>query len=256
MRLGSGVEVLDHYCFSDTTIRRIFIPDNVREVGDFAFSLCPFLENVQFSENSRLKSIGLGAFVGTRVYAFSTPPSLRKLGAAVFCGSDTLRVVCLNEGLEQLGTDECDDDGYECQGVFQNSAVCCVKLPSTLRRIARSTFQGCKNLDTITLPALLETIGESCFCGSGIVRIEIPPRVEEVKNSVFRDCDALREVSFAEGSRLCTIGAYAFAHSGLERFVAPASLRQIGRGAFWSCRALRSAVLNDGLAILGTNVLN
>lgn len=161
-----------------------------------------------------------------------------------------------NEGLEQLGTGECDDDGYECQGLFQGSAIESVTLPTTLRRIAQSAFYGCWNLKTIKLPALLEAIGENCFLGSGIVSIEIPPHVEEVKDSAFCNCGALHKVSFPKDSRLHTIGAFAFAYSGLKEFVAPASLRQIGRGAFWNCRALRQAKLNDGLVVLGINVLD
>ena len=97
---------------------------------------------------------------------------------------------------------------------------------------------------------------EECFCESGIASIEIPSRVEEIKSDSFRGCGALREVSFAREGRLRTIGRQAFAHSGLVAFAAPASLRQIGRGAFWDCGSLRQAELNEGLAVLGTNVLD
>lgn len=138
-----GVETLEELCFSETGIARIRIPEGVRDVGDFAFCACARLEKVQFSENSRLRRIGLGAFAGTKVCAFSAPASLRKLCQGALCQCRCLRVVVLNDGLEQLGTDECDGDGYACRGVFQNSAVESVVLPTTLRRIARATFKGC-----------------------------------------------------------------------------------------------------------------
>lgn len=96
---------------------------------------------------------------------------------------------------------------------------------------------------------------EECFSESGVTCVEIPSRVKEIKQDAFSGCCALRGVSFAKETQLRTIGKHAFARSGLSSFVAPASLREIGRGAFWSCRALRRAELNEGLAVLGTNVL-
>ena len=63
----------------------------------------------------------------------------------------------LSEGLETLGTDEYFIDG-ECCGVFENTAVENVKLPSTLRRIECNAFRKCKNLKHINLPGGLETM--------------------------------------------------------------------------------------------------
>ena len=56
----------------------------------------------------------------------------------------------LNEGLEMLGTDEypeSKDDNY-C-GVFEDSAVEDVKLPSTLKVIEYRAFGKCKSLKNI-----------------------------------------------------------------------------------------------------------
>ena len=45
-----------------------------------------------------------------------------------------------NEGLEVLGTNEYDDDGSMYLGVFQDSSVEHVELPSTLKRIEYCAF--------------------------------------------------------------------------------------------------------------------
>ena len=65
----------------------------------------------------------------------------------------------LNEGLEILGTDEYGDDGKPLLGVFYNSAVENVVLPSTLKRIEYSAFKGCTNLKSVELPSGLERLG-------------------------------------------------------------------------------------------------
>ena len=48
-----------------------------------------------------------------------------------------------------IGTDEYDDDGKMYYGVFQESAVERVELPSTLKRIEYRVFANCKNLKHI-----------------------------------------------------------------------------------------------------------
>lgn len=55
----------------------------------------------------------------------------------------------LNEGLQVLGTDEHFENSGMYFGVFQESAVKHVDLPSTLRRIEYNAFEKCKNLKNI-----------------------------------------------------------------------------------------------------------
>ena len=67
------------------------------------------------------------------------------------------------EGLEVLGTDECQSNGRRYYGVFQGSAVEQVDLPRTLKRVEYSAFAGCKGLKLILLPENLEYLGKWCF---------------------------------------------------------------------------------------------
>ena len=46
LRLGPWVEVLEDLCFSKTGIVEVRIPDNVREIANFAFTGCSRLERV------------------------------------------------------------------------------------------------------------------------------------------------------------------------------------------------------------------
>ena len=69
----------------------------------------------------------------------------------------------LNEGLEVLGTDEYFESSEMYFGVFEESAVERVSLPSSLKRIEYGAFRSCANLAKITLPQGLENIGSGAF---------------------------------------------------------------------------------------------
>ena len=125
-----------------------------------------------------------------------------------------------------------------------------VKLPSTLKRIEGSTFQGCCNLKTICLPEKLTHIGEKCFYQSALESVRLPPALKVIETATFLGCRNLKRVEFSEG--LERINPSAFFESGLERIEFPVSLRTIGQAAFARCESLRSVVLNEGLEELGT----
>ena len=57
-----------------------------------------------------------------------------------------------------LGKDEYPDRKELC-GVFENSAIEGVKLPTTLKRIEYSAFKNCKGLKRVYLPDKLEYVG-------------------------------------------------------------------------------------------------
>lgn len=90
--------------------------------------------------------------------------------------------------------------------------------------------------------------------------------MEEISESVFKDCINLKEVVFEEGSRLKKIGKYAFSgcsnlrnirlpegleHIGngcfcetnLEEITIPSSVATIEEYAFYNCRSLKKVTL-------------
>ena len=118
-----------------------------------------------------LEKIGLFAFCKTGVVDVVLHASLRTIAQGAFAMCDNLKTVVLSEGLSVLGTNEYPGgDNCYC-GVFEQSALECVTLPSTLKRIEYSTFRRCEHLKGIRLPEQLEYIGKQCFEESGLVEI-------------------------------------------------------------------------------------
>lgn len=65
------------------------------------------------------------------------------MGAGAFAKCKQLRRVLLNEGLEKLGSEEAVNGSSYRGGVFAESAVERVQMPSTLAEIPERTFDEC-----------------------------------------------------------------------------------------------------------------
>ena len=75
-----------------------------------------------------------------RTVAF--PTTLKKASGGVFENNTFLKSVILNEGLERLGG---TGDSKQHSGVFGNTLIQKIILPSTLRVLGNYTFYECKN---------------------------------------------------------------------------------------------------------------
>lgn len=169
--VSDGTTAIEVDQYKERDLERVFIPKSVVEIRDSAFRGCKDLRKVVFEVGSRLKTIGNGAFYQCSgltaidfpeglerigMFAFSQsglesvtfPASLRTISQAAFTKCEHLRTVMFRDGLEVLGTDEFLN-GSPAVGVFKESAVERVELPSTLRRLEHSTFHTCKSLTHI-----------------------------------------------------------------------------------------------------------
>lgn len=78
------------------------------------------------------------------------------MGAFFDCRS--LKKAVLNEGLEALGTDGNSRRGAVHHGVFEKCALTSIILPSTLKMIESSTFNDCKDLNSVQFPEGLQIV--------------------------------------------------------------------------------------------------
>lgn len=104
---------------------------------------------------------------------------------------------------------------------------------SKLNEIGSSAFQGCENLEDITIPEGVEIIGAEAFweC-SNLESIVIPEGVTVLERALFNLC------------------------SNLETVIIPSSIERMEEGVFYDCYKLQNVKLPNGLLYIGPSVFH
>lgn len=105
-----------------------------------------------------------------------------------------------------------------------------INIPASVTAIGPSSFGDCKNIDSLTIPESVISIGKSAF-----------------------DCSSLRYIQLPE--TLEYIGDYAFNGSDIESIYIPDSVNYLGVCVFGSCYSLKEARLPENENIKKLNDL-
>ena len=122
---------------------------------------------------------------------------------------------------------------------------------SALTSIGYVVFRGCTNLQEISLPASLDTIGTYAFYASGLKSIDLSNAsgLISIRSYTFAICSKLEEVKLPSG--LTSIEKSAFEDcSELTNIFQPTPFSIIGASAFENCSKLTS------VSILATATIN
>ena len=233
----------------------LIIPDDVIEIGDYAF-IDSNISSLQLPSN--IKSLGYGVFSGCSSLAgsLSLPESLEYIGDICFSGCSMLEgtltipskikvipsrcfsgcnfsgELIIPEGVVGIG-----DWSFENAGQFKN-----LSLPNSLKGIGRAAFAGCRIQGELIIPSQIQSIPCECFSTNQFTSIIFAENSELVK---------IEEYAFEENWRLSepvilpngvmTIRENAFLKcSNLPAITIPKDVTTIGGGAFFNCFYLTS----------------
>lgn len=101
------------------------------------------------------------------------------------------------------------------EAAFMSSPVTSVEIPSGVRTIGDSAFEGCEELSRVILPEGLTSIGDSAFMDcENLTHIVLPQSLVEIGDYAFLNCSALRGVEIPPSVK--KIGTDAFARENLS----------------------------------------
>ena len=207
--LPSTIKKMYNYCFANTNIDNIIIPDSVNGVYKGAFLGCTNIKEIVF------------------------PDSIEELGSYLCSGCTELTKVTLNNTTQNVAS-------Y----MFQNcTSLERIVLPDTVININDHAFKGCISLKTIEMGNALKYIDEYAFedCDA-LTNFIIPNTVTEIGMGVFYDCDTLTDVKLGTGINKIPDSAFEDCDK-LASIVLPYRVESIGNYAFKNDVALTEVTI-------------
>ncbi len=171
------------------------------------------------------------------------------------------------------------------ENYLQGKSIKSVKLPDSITQIGQYAFKECSNIEgEFKLPPNLATLGSYAFYGcEKMESIEIPASMQTIYQSTFEKCTSLTTVILHEGlinignptsgygdvfakcssltkidlpSTLQFIGSCAFDTTGLTKIEIPDSVTTIKYQAFNSCSSLAEVKLPSNLQTIEMNTFS
>ena len=264
------------------SLESITLPDSIKRIEREAFNDCLELKEVIVSENSNIEfvgnrafaytkitnadfaqraELGNGAFRKTMVTSFAFTKNQKIIPGYLFTDCKNLSEISFEDGVITIGP-----------GAFENTAVKNVVMPDSIVDFGGSTFEFCKELETVVIPKNTEYIREWAFADCEKLYKVTWNRIgnKEILYEAFRYCTSLKDFTFEditcidEGAfdetgitdvKLTlsnldaqTVGESSFQYfSQLKTLEVGGNVKEIRTLAFASCENLETAVIADSV---------
>ena len=251
------------------------IPNSVKSIGDYAFSLCENLTSITIPDS--VTSIGKEAFSCRKLSSITIPSSVTSIGDGAFDGCESLTSITIPSSVTNIGdyafgscysltsiTVDGSNINYSSKdGVLYNKSQTALiqhpignarksfTIPNSVKSIGDYAFNDCRCLTIITIPNSVTSIGNKAFsyCES-LTSITIPNRVTSIREYAFSGCSSLTSITIPNS--VTSIGYMAFdGCESLTSIAIPSSVTSIGGMAFAYCRSLTSITIPNSVTSIG-----
>lgn len=241
-------------------VRSIIV--NNKKIPPKAFT-CSRFTSIQFTENSKIKSIPKLAFSIPSLETLTIPSSVSNFGEGwIDMASKLKEIRIINNGVNNIkyiddnfivGKSNPKNDEYD--------ILCFVKrnikeaiIPSNIKRIASCAFEHCQSLENIIFKedSQLEIIEYKAFAHTRCKSICIPPHLKTIGRSAF-EFSYIEHIQFSENSELQEIQSKSFFCSQIKQISIPPSVTKIDEEAFKNCHWLHELIIpqNSKLKSIG-----
>ncbi len=104
--------------------------------------------------------------------------------------------------------------------------------------IGARAFSGVQNVINMTIPTMINYIGDEAFMEAGLIESIDIANVKQIGNRAFKNCYHLSKVTMGEGVN--DIGKECFYNTAISTISLPSSIGKIGFGAFANCNEMAS----------------
>ena len=145
-------EYIDSYAFQQNSkIERVILPKKLKEIGNHAFQVCPYLNRIEFQDG--VSEIDECAFGGCALTEVKLPNGLHRVSDALFSTCTNLLYVHISKSVTSIGAHAFSD----CHSLQY------MVIPDNVSTIGNLAFRWCKSLYYVVLPAKLTSVGDNIF---------------------------------------------------------------------------------------------
>ena len=222
----------------------IIIDKNIKEIGTSAFRGNTHIENIEFDDDSNLKTINYYAFQAcANLKTFTFPPKLEQINLYAFDGCINLQSVVISSPISKIGN----------YAFLSCRSITTINLTSSnsILTIEHHAFLYCYNVTNIELCDGIKAITSYCFSETGLIEeLVIPETVTLIEDHAFYK-SKVRKIIFKRESQLESLFDFAFAQcENLESLNFPPYLKNISQHCFTNTK-LQSITLPETVDYLG-----
>ena len=248
---GLPVTRVEYRAFADcVALKRVVIPDSVKELMHEAFLGCTALSNVTLSP--KLEFLGDQTFAGCVALAEITiPEGVTFIRNGAFRGCTALATVSIPKSMESVYG--CFDECTAISDVYYAGSVadwCKIQFFGKSNNPlyvggARLYCEG-KLVSELVIPASVTSFDQNFSGCSSITSVKIHGGVSVLPQSAFENCTSLASVTVENGVTEIDICAFEGCTS-LSKISLPDSMKKLGGGTFRGCTSLALISIPSGV---------
>ena len=243
---------ISRICSDKTSVLSVKFPSSLQAIYSSAFRGCTNLKSITLPET--LKVIGDRAFADcTSLSSFIVPKTVSAIGEGVLSGCLTLTSIVVEEGNKTYTSQESNNVIVDLENEVLLAATVNVSNPPSVKCIGAYTFAKREDLQEVTLPEGLISIGQFAFADCSVHSINIPESVTYIDNNAFAGCKNLTSIVFPKGLEKISDECFAGCES-IGSIIIPENITSIGNYAFSSCKSLVSISVPKFVKSIGSGV--
>ena len=266
---GNSYIILKYAFYGCSNLTSITIPNNVINIGEYAFDECSSLgyneyDNAYYLGNDINPYLVLVKAKSTSISSCKINENTKIIYSSAFNDCSSLTSITIPNSVTSIG------DGafycYSLENVYYEGSIekwCNIKFVSMNSNPMcfaphfniKNSNNEWKEVTEIEIPNTITRIGDYQFYGfNNVTSITIPNSVTIIGYSAFDSCKKLTSITIPNS--VTSIEDWAFSGSGLTSITIPNSVTSINNGTFCDCRSLTSITIPNSVTSIGYMAFN